>query len=250
MKVTKFFQSKGVDISNAKSMFEFINEHYKYFTMNSWNGLKSIANLVKIYALRLSGNPWTALHQLEAEEYLTVNEMIRDWEAEHPGYAVGFNGRSSGYLVLYNKDNMKSVIPDDLDGYDSYEDWKEDIHDWGYTTADFMPKLRELTNLVRDFDKLCDEIRDYVDMLSDTKFETTQMENDVATFNDLYAGDLARLGYKLLEMDQDGKVDISEISQLVCLLEAFIDLVNEHKSQGYRCAIDVEKKTAQIVEDD
>ena len=29
--------------------------------------------------------------------------MIEDWEAEHEGYEVSFNGRSGGYLVLYSK---------------------------------------------------------------------------------------------------------------------------------------------------
>ena len=42
------FYKKGIDITNAKQMFEFLKGHYMYDTMNSWNGLKSIANNVKI----------------------------------------------------------------------------------------------------------------------------------------------------------------------------------------------------------
>ena len=47
------FYQKGVDISNTKSMFNFLNNHFTYDTMNSWNGLKSIANNVKVYNLNL-----------------------------------------------------------------------------------------------------------------------------------------------------------------------------------------------------
>ena len=32
------FYKKYVDISNVKSMWNFLHDHYQYFTMNSWNG--------------------------------------------------------------------------------------------------------------------------------------------------------------------------------------------------------------------
>ena len=47
------FYKKGVDISNTKSMYNFLKNHEKYDTLNSWNGLKSIANNVKVYNLKL-----------------------------------------------------------------------------------------------------------------------------------------------------------------------------------------------------
>ena len=238
MKVEKFFQATGVDISNPKSMFEFLNNHFRYSTLNSWNRLESIANCVKVYSMHLATDCWVALRYLEAEEYFTVNDMIYQWECAHPEYTVGFNGRSSGYLVLYNKGNMKSVVPEEFEGYDSYEDWKEDLKRYGYRVSDFMYKLRKTVQLVRDFDLLCDELRAYVEQLGNGKFEIDQMENDVTLFNENYADDLEYLGFSPLEMDAEGRVDISEIRALTCLLEAFMNLCNSHKDQGYRYAQD------------
>ena len=102
------FYKKGIDICNAKSMFEFINNHFKYDTMNSWNRLKSIANNLKLYNLNLDGDWTVVLSYLYDEEdigdlgYL-IHEKLVEWEKEHPGYCLGFNGRSGGYLVIYNK---------------------------------------------------------------------------------------------------------------------------------------------------
>ena len=104
------FYVKGIDITNDRQMFEFLKNHFQYYTMNSWNRLKSIAHNVKIYNLKLSGDSWTALALLQDDDYFEVNLMIEDWEAEHPNYKVGFNGRSGGYLVLYNKDNNGGVF--------------------------------------------------------------------------------------------------------------------------------------------
>ena len=99
------FYVTGIDISSDKQMFNFLKDHFQYYTMNSWNRLKSIAHNVKIYNLKLSGDHWTALTFLQDDDYFVVNMMIEDWEADHKGYKVGFNGRSGGYLVLYNDHN-------------------------------------------------------------------------------------------------------------------------------------------------
>ena len=70
------FYKKGIDITNAKQMFKFLRGHYMYDTMNSWNGLKSIANNVKIYNLKLDGDAWNALRYLEDDNYFNINMMI------------------------------------------------------------------------------------------------------------------------------------------------------------------------------
>ena len=103
---TKLFQKAGVDICSPKSMFEFINNHFTYYTLNSWNGLQSIANNMKLYNLGLEGD-WTAvLDYLYDEEDIgcigfQIRGLVEEWEAKHPGYSLGWNGRSGGYLVIY-----------------------------------------------------------------------------------------------------------------------------------------------------
>lgn len=230
------FYKTGVDITKDKSMFNFIAKHPTYFTMNSWNRTRSIAHNVKLYNLNLEGDWCRALAHLESGEYDTIRFMIEDWEREHPGYSVGFNGRSNGYLVLYNKENYRSVFPETLD-YETYEDYKADMRDYYGSVKANRDELVEFVRLVQDFDRLCDEIREFVNDLSKLSYETAEMQTIVETFNTAYALDLEYLGFKELEMDEAGEVDIAEIYTLQCLAEAFQKLANR-KDVGYRLAYD------------
>lgn len=230
------FYVTGIDISSDKQMFNFLKDHFQYYTMNSWNRLKSIAHNVKIYNLKLSGDHWTALTFLQDDDYFVVNMMIEDWEAEHRGYKVGFNGRSGGYLVLYNAAGG-SAIPDTLD-YDSYEDYKADMRDYYGSVKANRNELRDFVKVVQDFDRLCDEIRDYVDDLSNRNFMIEAMRESVERFNEQYAEDLEYLGFEPLSLELD-KVDISEISQVVSLYEAFIRVASK-RDLGYRIERDAD----------
>ena len=181
MKKNHFYKT-GVDICSAKSMFNFINEHFKYWTMNSWNRLESIANNVKVYNLGLDGDWGNALFYLYYDDDIRdlqseISFRIHDWEREHPGYALGFNGRSDGYLVMYNKDrdgsvHFVSILPEWLEGFDTYEDWKEYVLEYyAYAVKDMVPSLREYVAVIRDFDKLCDDLRDLVNEYSKMDYE-------------------------------------------------------------------------------
>jgi hypothetical protein len=192
--------------------------------MNSWNGEYSIANNVKVYKLNLSGDHWTALNLLNNGEYDTLNWMIKDWEREHPGYVVGFNGRSGGYLVLYNDNNNGDVLPCSITDNDDYSQYKEWCKYYGYTVKENRFELQMFTKLVRDFDRLCDELRAYVDNLSNLKFEKVEMDKAVEDFNNNYEDDLIYLGFDVLYCDAEGKVDCSEIRELQSLFEAFLRL--------------------------
>lgn len=230
------FYTKGVDITKDKSMFNFIANHPTYFTMNSWNRTRSIAHNVKLYNLGLDGDWTRALAHLESGEYDTINWMIQDWEREHPGYTVSFNGRSSGYLVLYNKDNYRSAFPETLD-YETYEDYKADMRDYYGSVRANRDELVEFVRLVQAFDRLCDEIRDYVNDLSKLSYEKEEMQKIVETFNLEYSSDLELLGFDYLEVKENGEVDIAEIYTLQCLAEAFQRLA-DRKDVGYRLAYD------------
>lgn len=224
------FYIKGIDITNDKQMFEFINNHFRYYTANSWNRGRSIAHNVKIYNLGLSGDHWTALTFLQDDDYFVVNMMIEDWETEHRGYKVGFNGRSGGYLVLYNATGG-SAIPDTLD-YDNYEDYKADMRDYYGSVKANRNELRDFVKVVQDFDRLCDQIRDYVDDLSNRNFMIEAMRESVERFNEQYSEDLEYLGFDPLYVELD-KVDCSEILQVVSLYEAFIRVASK-RDLGYR----------------
>lgn len=225
------FYKTGVDISNTKSMFEFLNNHFTYDTMNSWNNLRSIANNVKVYKLGLDGDAWAALDLLRADNYDTVNEMLYDFEHEHKGYEVGFNGRSGGYLVLCNKENNRNVIPDRLYGYDSYEDFKEDYKYYG-TMKDAKYELREYTQLVRDFDKLCDEIRDYVNELSKLDHKQCILEQIVDEFNYQYEDELEELGIESPKIE-NYCINVETLTKSLRL--GLVNVVEKFTDNTYQC---------------
>ena len=238
------FYVKGIDITNDKQMFNFLKDHYQYYTLNSWNGLKSIANNVKVYNLKLSGDCWAVLDFLNNESYDSINSMIEDWEYEHPGYKVYFNGRSGGYLVLCNAKDNKCVLTDDVDECEDYEEYKRFCKDYYGSVKENRRDLVAMVKLVQDFDKLCDELRDYCDHLSKLDFKKEAMQEAVDTFNDYYYDDLSYLGFSEL-ICEDGKVNIEEISQLTSLVEAFFNIANR-PSLGYK--VKVEGNFAELVE--
>ena len=226
------FYKTGVDITNDKQMFNFLKEHFEYYTCNSWNGLKSVANNVKIYNLGLSGDWSVALSLLEAEDYDTIHMMIHDWERDHPGYCVGFNGRSGGYLVLTDHGCARHVLPEEITDCESYEEYKDYCREYLGSVRMNRKVLVDYTRLVQSFDVLCDELRDYCDMLSKQSFEIMEMQKAVDNFNDCYISDLEYLDFQCLKMDADGCVDLSEILSLQSLTDAFLRIA-KRPDEGY-----------------
>lgn len=226
------FYKTGVDITNDKQMFNFLRDHFEYYTANSWNGLRSIANNVKIYNLDLSGDWCVALAILEAEDYDTINMVIADWEREHPGYDVGFNGRSGGYLVLGNKGNARHVLPEEITDSVDYEEYKRYCRDYFGSVKANRQVLVTYTKLVQSFDKLCDTLREYCDSLSKSSFEVLEMQKAVEEFNYQYYPDLDCLEFQELQCDEQGIVDLSEILYLKSLTDAFLRIANRH-TLGY-----------------
>ena len=150
---------KSVNKKSDKDMFNFLVNHFQYYTLNSWNNLISIANNVKIY--NIEELDYDILEYLELDNYYTINDTIETWEKEHNGYKVGFNGRSCGYLVLYNKNNNKSVLDYyvEININSDYESFKQDIKESEYgTLKEYHNKLVEQVELVQEFDKLCDDL--------------------------------------------------------------------------------------------
>lgn len=216
------FYQKSIDITNDKQMFNFLRNHFEYYTANSWNGLRSIANDVKLYRLNLSGSWATAYDLLAAGEYEYINDVLRIWADAHNGFEVNFNGRSGGYLVLCNNDNNRHVLPEEITNSVDYEDYKAYCRDYYGSVKANRDTLVFYTKLVQDFDKLCDELRDFCNGLSKHTFEIDAMSKAVDQFNDEYADDLEYLEFDYLRMAEDGSVNVSEIFALRCMADAFV----------------------------
>ena len=146
---------KRVNKNNNKDMFNFLKDHFQYFTMNSWNLEKSIANNVKVYNLGLD---YKILDLLQCDNYFTINSIIEDWETENKGYKVGFNGRSGGYIVLYNDKNYSSVLDCIIEDSENYEEFKEQLKENGLYLKEYQEDLIRQVDIVQSFDKLCDEL--------------------------------------------------------------------------------------------
>jgi len=170
-----------------RDMIAYLNDHFRYDTMNSWNRATSYARNVKIRRLKFPSREVRdrAYDLLEVEEaFYDVRELMADFAREHDySYQAWFNGRSGGYLVLgqggskpseyktictkcgqrnYKVDTevcgvcrATAMVP--YSGIDIFTtpgrglDMERDYGDWT------IAKLRERVNLVTRFDRLCDE---------------------------------------------------------------------------------------------
>lgn len=226
------FYQTGIDITNDKQMFNFLKNHFEYWTLNSWSHCSSIANNVKLYNLGLTGDWGVAMALLNTGEYEEINLMIREWEREHPGYKVRFNGSSGGYLVLMKVEDATHVLPDIITEAGDYEEYKTDCRDlWGSVKAN-RDDLVYYTKVVQSFDKLCDQLREFCDELSRQVFEVLEMQKAVEVFNDNYADDLEWLGFGYLTCDEFGMVDLTEVRNIKSLTQAFFR-VADRTDYGY-----------------
>ena len=182
---------RKVDMRNREAMTAFLDGHFRYDTMNSWNRATSYANCVKIHRLELTreqmDKAWGMLDMTEV--YDGMHDIMQEWSAERDWrWQVGFNGRSGGYLVLYqgsmdyknaktaqcdtcgkltwHKENVPCTTqgcPGTLTVLEKARpqivtypgrglDQSEDFGEWS------MDQLRERVKLVQEFDELCDTV--------------------------------------------------------------------------------------------
>lgn len=82
---------------------KFLTGHFRYNTANGWNGSTSYAVQMKIYDFVPRKLQDKAYQLLDVPDtFDAVNDRIREWDAESGHvWQAGFNGRSGGYLVLY-----------------------------------------------------------------------------------------------------------------------------------------------------
>ena len=98
-----------------KDMIEYLSNHFRYHTMNSWNRSTSYAVCVKVDRFVPHDLLSDAYDLLNVEStYYNGRDIISEFEKRHKyEWQIGSNGRSSGYLVLYSGGRKAS-------GYKSY----------------------------------------------------------------------------------------------------------------------------------
>ena len=194
--------TKQVNMNKRGKMIAFLKKHFRYHTMNSWNRSTSYANNIKLYKIEKPADidEETFWEMLSISEWQNkLSDLLEEFGRAHEWqWQAGINGRSGGYVVLY----QGGIKPS---GYESYcthcgqrnyqkvpegqkgvcgrceakarvnytqphmqvftwlgrdTDMKEDFHGW------VMEELRERVKLVQEFDQLCDSVVDeYIDTL-------------------------------------------------------------------------------------
>lgn len=167
------FQNRP-DMRSREKMTAFLENHFRYYTMNSWNRSTSYANRIKLDALSIPADKYdvaldVACGTVACPDWDDVRHvLISAFEAE-TGFAAGFNGRSDGYLVMYEtefdpKKGTRVTFPGR--GVDQDEDFSE----WDIQT------LRDRAHAVDAFDKLCDDLRDaFVEIISTYEVRTHEV---------------------------------------------------------------------------
>jgi len=143
---------RPVDLRSRAAMTAYLKNHFRYDTMNSWNCSTSYACNMKLHRLGLEHDLVMRLFDLInlAEFYESIHDLCREFGRAHKYlWQVGFNGRSDGYLVLYQggkRGNQIFCQPGlSTDMGEDYEGWE-------------MFQLRERVKLIQDFDRLADAI--------------------------------------------------------------------------------------------
>ena len=96
--------SESVDLRSRKEMTDYLRNHFRYPTMNSWNQATSYACNLKIHKLGLTSEIESKLYDmLDTQEFFALREtLIAQFNEDHDfRWQAGFNGRNCGYLVLY-----------------------------------------------------------------------------------------------------------------------------------------------------
>lgn len=176
-------------LRTRKEMEEYLSSHFRYYTMNNWNRSMSFARNIKIHNIdapkEIKDTMYDMLDVNDIWSTSGIEDLIDDFDYKHDfKFQIGTNGRSGGYLVLYQgtreKDSHKSKCPNcgirtwyepgikctkcgegtlvKYDGYNVFtfpgKSFPEDTDYKHYS----IEELRWLINIVWDFDQTCEAI--------------------------------------------------------------------------------------------
>jgi hypothetical protein len=193
----------GDDCQSCRTFYvNFLRNHPRYHTMNYHNRSTSYANCIKLTQVGILEAPNTdqAFDLLQCDDWNhTMSMILNDFAAKHCYlWQIGSNGRSGGYLVLYQgfnePDTFTKSICNRCGLRTAYEGPSPSVcckggtlnpvtdqrkigvypgksTDHGETFRDWdLDSLRDRTELVHDFDTCCDQVvAAFVEMLRDNE---------------------------------------------------------------------------------
>ena len=182
-------------------MTDFLRNHFRYSTLNSWNKSTSYANNIKLHSVEKPDDIdsdifWQMLEITQWQE--TLHDLLTDFGRIHQWqWQAGINGRNCGYVVLYKggikpsgyqsycaecgQKNYQAVTEDEIGICGRCQAKarvnlpQTDSQIFTYPGKDVdmqedfedwtISQLQERVELVQDFDKLADSIvKSYIDM--------------------------------------------------------------------------------------
>jgi hypothetical protein len=187
---------KTINLKKRGEMTAFLKKHFRYHTINSWNRSTSYANNIKLYEIDKPADIdndawWDMLGITTWQEKLS--DLLEDFGRSHNWlWQAGINGRSGGYVVLYEGGIQPSgyksycthcgqknyqLVPEEQKGIcgrceakarvnfkqthmqvftmpGKSVDMAEDFHGWE------LFQIKDRVELVQEFDLLCDNIVD------------------------------------------------------------------------------------------
>ena len=192
---------KEVDKRYKETMVKYLRQHFRYYSMNSWNKSTSYANNIKLYNIDKpdcvdDDTFWEMIGLTEWQEKLS--DLLEDFGRKYDwNWQAGINGRSGGYVVLY-KGGIKpsgyksycthcgqknyEAVPEgqigtcgrcDAKARVNFKQTHMQVFTWPGKDVDMhenfedmtLSQIRERVELVQDFDRLCDDIvSEYVNL--------------------------------------------------------------------------------------
>ncbi len=167
-KIEQYFYT-GAKEKTIEEKYQFIKNHFQYFTMNSWNQTKSIANNVKIYNLGLTSEQQNGFFEIMDidPDFISYNlEFYIEEFQKISGVDIFFNGRSAGYIVLDLEKTDREEI-EIITNYNTYKEYKKESNEFSggcfyqYLPANYSRKddIEKLYIQIKAFDKFCDILR-------------------------------------------------------------------------------------------
>lgn len=181
---------KKVDKRNKQEMIDFLANHFRYFTMNSWNNSTGWANNVKIPKVIPSKYQDAVFELMQTDDfYMSIGDILNDFDMMYNyQYQAGINGRSGGYIVMVHGGVKEDTIftfentnngRDYADGYGwmnieeakgrgLYKKTRRRVFTQPGLDVDTgnpnelqdmeMSELQEITERVQEFDIVCDNV--------------------------------------------------------------------------------------------
>ena len=203
---------KQVDKRFRGALTAFLNQHFRYHTMNSWNRSTSYANCIKLHHVAkpsdIDEDPWWQMLEIP-DWHDTLSNLLEDFARRHNWqWQAGINGRSGGYVVLY-KGGIKpsgyksycaqcgqknyQALPEGETGICgrcaakarvNFQQMHMQVFTWPGKDVDMLEdftdwtlsELQERVEMVQNFDRLCDDIVSaYIDVCRNYRIAEQQI---------------------------------------------------------------------------